>query len=94
MIPLVKYKRLDNLQSCLDLMRKIGKTARQGVVSIPPADQKQKTEISAPQAVCGVVIAAPPKLFPIFSLIDLYLGMIAGTTPLGSRGSTPFAGDE
>lgn len=54
---------------------------------------KQKPKIAVPQVVCGVVIVAPPELFPKFSLIDLYLGMIAGTTPVGSTGSTPFADD-
>lgn len=61
------------------------------VVSLPITNLKP--EISPPQAVCDVVHAAPPELFPKFSLIDPYLGMIAGTTPLGSTGSTPFAGD-
>jgi len=75
-------------------MRKVGKTARPGWFVSLPQTKSKKPVISAPQAVCDVVYAAPPKLFPKFSLIDLYLGMIVGTTPLGSTGSTPFTGDE
>jgi putative addiction module killer protein len=32
------------------------------LVGIPPADQKQKSKISAPQVVCAVVYAAPPNI--------------------------------
>ena len=43
-------------------MRKIGKTARPGWFVSLPQTKSIKPDISAPQAVCDVVIAAPPKL--------------------------------